>query len=541
MRPRDLVRWSILATVALVLHASEPVRAACQFPVASTPQPELALGVASDGSGFLVGIQGDALDPHRIGAQLVSSSGTLVGPLIPTNRTGGGQQVAFGAGTYLLAWTDDLLFPDGDIWGMFISPAGVAGAPFPIAGSAFDEELDGLAYDGTNFLAVYEADQSAPPGRFMKGRFVTPAGSVGAPFTISTNPGANGFHCVAFGGGNYLVAWNDDATNLEVRARSVTPAGALGAEFLVNASSSVQDGGVGVASDGSSFMVVWTREIGGPGTMEWDVIAQRASAGATIGSPIAVADWMRGQAASFVAFDGANYLVTWTEASNDIDKDGLCDANESTCWDVSARFLSPTGALGAAPFSVVTEVGDQFASPLAWNGASYLVAWSEGSFNGPSGDVLGKLVSPPAIQPPASYCTSKVNSSGCTPLVTWSGTPQVGNPGPFTVGAINVLNNKTGLLFYSSIGAQALTFQGGYLCGKAPIQRTALQSSMGNPPPNDCSGSYSFDFNAYIATGQDPALVAGRTVWAQNWSRDPGFPPPDNTGLTNAVAFTIAP
>jgi hypothetical protein len=46
-------------------------------------------------------------------------------------------------------------------------------------------------------------------------------------------------------------------------------------------------------------------------------------------------------------------------------------------------------------------------------------------------------------------------------------------------------------------------------------QRTAVQSSAGNPPPNDCSGSYTYDFNVRIASGIDPALVFGATVDAQ--------------------------
>jgi plastocyanin len=142
---------------------------------------------------------------------------------------------------------------------------------------------------------------------------------------------------------------------------------------------------------------------------------------------------------------------------------------------------------------------------------------------------------------PTTYCTAKVNSQGCTPAIAWNGTPSVSAGAGFFVSATQVLNNKSGLFFYSTNGQQAVAFQGGTLCVKLPITRTALKTSGGNPPPNDCSGSYSIDFAAYVASGANPTLVAGVAVNGQFWSRDPGFGAPNNTGLTNAVHFVLCP
>jgi Tol biopolymer transport system component len=141
---------------------------------------------------------------------------------------------------------------------------------------------------------------------------------------------------------------------------------------------------------------------------------------------------------------------------------------------------------------------------------------------------------------PRVFCIAKANSLGCTPAIGFSGSPSASASAGFDISAASVLSQKIGLLLYGKSGPATLAFQGGWLCVQPPLQRTFLQNSGGNTI-TDCSGAYHVDFNAWIASGFDPALVAGQDVWAQYWSRDPGFPPPGSTGLTDALAFTIAP
>ncbi len=139
----------------------------------------------------------------------------------------------------------------------------------------------------------------------------------------------------------------------------------------------------------------------------------------------------------------------------------------------------------------------------------------------------------------SKHCTAKVNSNGCTPAIGYSGAPSTSSSAPFFVSATNELNGKTGLLFYGA-GAAVLPFQGGTLCVQPPIVRTPQQDSGGNPPPaNDCSGTYSFDFNAWIQSGVDPALVTGVLVDTQYWARDPLDPAGFGTSLSDALEFTI--
>jgi len=137
------------------------------------------------------------------------------------------------------------------------------------------------------------------------------------------------------------------------------------------------------------------------------------------------------------------------------------------------------------------------------------------------------------------YCTAKLNSQGCLPAIGYAGYPSASDPAPFVIGATQVVNNKNGLLFYGLAGRSALPFQGGLLCVKPPFRRTPIQSSGGNPPPADCSGSFAFDFNAWMQAGADPGLAPGVRVNGQHWYRDPASP--STTGLTDAIEFEVCP
>jgi hypothetical protein len=139
---------------------------------------------------------------------------------------------------------------------------------------------------------------------------------------------------------------------------------------------------------------------------------------------------------------------------------------------------------------------------------------------------------------PWTYCTGKVNSLGCTPAMGFSGGASASSGQPFLITASNVLNQKSGLLFHAH-APSSTPFQGGVKCVANPIARTPSMSSGGSASGADCTGSFSFDFNARIASGMDPTLVAGAEVYAQYWSRDPASA--SQTSLSNALTFLIHP
>ena len=138
---------------------------------------------------------------------------------------------------------------------------------------------------------------------------------------------------------------------------------------------------------------------------------------------------------------------------------------------------------------------------------------------------------------PAVYCTAKTNSLGCVPAIGASGHASASGA-PFTISCTNELNHKLGLLFYGHTPQNA-AYQGGYLCISSPVKRTSVIDSLGNSGVDDCSGVYTFDFDAQIQSGADPALVAGEVVYAQFWSRDPNAS--FTTNRSDAISFGIAP
>ncbi len=150
-----------------------------------------------------------------------------------------------------------------------------------------------------------------------------------------------------------------------------------------------------------------------------------------------------------------------------------------------------------------------------------------------------------AAAEPQAYCTAKVNSLGCTPVIGFSGAASARAASGFIVSAGNVRNQKLGLLVYSVSGRAAIPLQGGYLCLAAPRMRSPAKASGGSTIGNDCTGAFSLDMNAFaagVAGGAPHVAIAnvGTRVAAQWWGRDPGAAA-GNTTLSNAIEYVVGP
>jgi hypothetical protein len=198
-------------------------------------------------------------------------------------------------------------------------------------------------------------------------------------------------------------------------------------------------------------------------------------------------------------------------------------------WQASGVYFSPNqpeaGGFGGALCADPT-------------GRRLAISEASSSVHGTNAGLVHVFESP--CNSPVVYCTAKTNSLGCVPQIGWQGVPSASSPSGFTVSVANTRNRHDGILFYGANGSNAAPWLGGTLCVRAPLHRTPLQNSGGTPLPlNDCSGNFTFDFNAWTASGVDASLFAGQHVRAQYYSRDPGSSAQVN--VTDALDFRLEP
>ena len=139
------------------------------------------------------------------------------------------------------------------------------------------------------------------------------------------------------------------------------------------------------------------------------------------------------------------------------------------------------------------------------------------------------------------YCTPQTIGPGCEVLLDASGSPSVSQGFGFHLSADLLPNAQRANLVYSLSGSTNLPFGSGRLCIAAPPARVGFVSTGGQATGSDCSGSFDFDFNSRIASGVDPALIAGQQVWAQLWVRAPGQIGLARHAFSDAAAFAIGP
>ena len=108
----------------------------------------------------------------------------------------------------LVVWQDEWSGTSADVYGARVSSAGAVLDPLgiPISTAHYLEGSPSAAFDGTNYLVVWE---DSPSETAIYGARVSPEGTVLDPTAIVISAHSNDLAAptVAFDGTNYLVAW----------------------------------------------------------------------------------------------------------------------------------------------------------------------------------------------------------------------------------------------------------------------------------------------------------------------------------------------
>ncbi len=446
---------------------------------------------------------------------------------------------ASSGGHWLIAWSERHGY-DGQLMGIFARLYDANGAP---SGGEFQVNVDGLAsqwrpliaprvgggflvawsgdWDGDSFFRIY-ADNGAP----LSGDVRVNAWEFDAQVDPALAQAADGTIFVAFVD---FSGQGGVGTGLNLWGRTFNAAGVAQQAFefpLVSGFAVGDQREPRVAVDGLSRFIVVYQDTLADGSGNAVMCRRFANDGTPLGVQFRVntttfSDQLE---ARVVAAADGSFLVTWL------------DYSQGTPRVLGQRF-DPSASPAGAEFQV-----NELAVGTSRHNVAATADFDDVYF---AYDALGDQTDVYARRwrlsdQPVVYGRAKTNSQGCLPSIGWSGTPSFSSATPFTIEATNVLNNKAGLLLYG-YGSSFTPFEGGTLLVAQPLRRTGAQDSGGNPPPNDCSGTFSYDFRQRMLSGADPLLVPGTTVSAQWRYRDLQDSTGYGTGLTNGLRFTIAP
>jgi hypothetical protein len=334
--------------------------------------------VASDGTNYLVVWSDERLDRDAdIFATRVSAAGAILSTVgIAVGTTAGRQlnpAVAFAGNQFVVVWEDFKISGgvEADIAGARISTTGVVTPLGRIAPSAQNELGPKIVGNGNNALVTWDNGGDIRASLFNGAAF-------GGAISITSDAAVqSGPAITAQPGGNYLIAYSEGAVaTADLRGALVTPGGVRsGAAFTISAGAGRQFDPA-AAFDGTNYVVTWTNNnlgvnLFGARVSTARVVLDTRTEGLTAnvgGISISSVPNSNQEASSLSCVPGA-CVVAWQESRN----------LETTSFDIYSQRLSVSPALAnnGPEILVSTANRPQFAPALATNGADFFAAWQD--------------------------------------------------------------------------------------------------------------------------------------------------------------------
>lgn len=360
---------------ALSLHEAKALK---DFPIATNTAIEFTFGGAFDGSNCLVSLQTGSFYGGQISLQFIPQSGPPLPAPIPIGEWGFMPLVAFGGTNYFVVWSGSDTNPG--LRGRFISKSGGLGDS-NIVITTVKPRTFSLGSGGGKYLVCWSDDST------IRGQFVNSDGTRLSPtnFPISGAVLQARENAIAFNGTNFFVVFNGSgAIRSNIWGQFASPPGVTnGDPWLINDSTEPCDNPLAVVFDGTNYFVVFNEEVGGYGGA-FHVFGRLVSASGEVRSDrITIANGPGAQHFPFMAFDGTNHLVVWSQGT------------DVTNLDLTLRFFDKSGQpVGPefSPFPIQGTNRPAFGGPL-FDGQKYLVAATlanlTNGFNAASADVYG--------------------------------------------------------------------------------------------------------------------------------------------------------
>jgi hypothetical protein len=380
MKMHHLFTLLLAATLAAAAAAT-----AQEFPVAVGSDTTWSAGAVYGGQNGIVAVQGSPTSPYTINAQIIGTPGQLSGDRFFLNGFGlpPGAIPIFDGTHYLLVWLDF----SGDLKGQFVSTTGeLLWAPLTIAsGVSLSRMISyNLAVGNGSILVGYIKSNG-----YLYGQLVTTSGALsGNAFPISTGLARD--FSMEYDGTNYLVAWVDviPDTDKDVLGQLVSGSGALvGSNFLINGGPNYSDNPTWMAFDGTRYLVVYHESV--PGTSVWSIQGSFVTKAGAVEESLTLVDTTKSPTNPTIAFDGKNYLLTWTQ---------------KTDLTLMGCFLTTSGAQAGSPFVVFPAVENKLPmGGLGYGGGKYLAVVTRVDFTMTNGDVSARFIDPlTGIESPAN-------------------------------------------------------------------------------------------------------------------------------------------
>ena len=299
--------------------------------------------------------------------------------------------VAFDGTNYQIVWGEYRSGPGADIYGARVSINGTVldTLGFAISTATSSQEYPSIAFDGTNYLVVWE-DRRNSDDPDIYGARVSQEGVVLDPngIAISTAASSQGYPSIAFDGTNYLVVWHDmrGNANLDIYGARVSRGGVvLDTNGIAISTVTYSQNFPSVSFDGTNYLVVWEDCRNYPHT---DIYGARVSQEGVVldTNGIGISTVTYSQLSPSISFDGTNYLVVWEDYRN-----------SQSYSDIYGTRVSQRGAvLDPNGFAISTTNHRQRFPSSVFDGTNYLVVW-EDCQNGYNYDIYGARVSPLGI------------------------------------------------------------------------------------------------------------------------------------------------